>query len=77
MPDKPFKGVRGNKADKLGDLDVWQATEDIIRKEMSTGNGAQKLKASTLYLKWQELKKQNDHEKDNQLPEPDEIEHIR
>jgi hypothetical protein len=66
---------RGKIKDDL-DLDIWQATEKIIRKEMNTGTGPEKLKASQLYLKWNELKKVHDKELGQTLPDSAEIKHI-
>jgi hypothetical protein len=68
---------RGNFKDDFEDLDIWQATERIIRKEMKTGTGPEKLKASQLYLKWNELKKTHDKEQKQTLPDANGIEHIR
>ena len=67
---------RGNIKDDFEDLDIWEATEQIIRKEMNTGTGPEKLKASQLYLKWNELKKQHDKEQEQTLPDAGGIEHI-
>ena len=74
--DGPGGPGRGNVKDNIEDLDIWEATEQIIRKEMSSGKGADKLKASQVYLRWAELKKQHDKEQGQRLPDSNEIEHI-
>jgi hypothetical protein len=67
---------RGAVKDNIENLDIWEATERIIRKEMNTGTGPEKLKASQLYLKWNELKKVHDKELGQTLPDSAEIKHI-
>ena len=74
--DGPGGPGRGNIKDDFEDLDIWQATEQIIRKEMNTGTGPEKLKASQALLKWHELKKQHDKDQEQRLPDSNEIENI-
>jgi len=74
--DGPGGPGRGNVKDNIENLDIWEATEQIIRKEMNSGTGPEKLKASQLYLKWNELKKQHDKEQEQTLPDAGGIEHI-
>jgi hypothetical protein len=44
---------------------------------MNTGTGPEKLKASQLYLKWNELKKAHDKEEEQTLPSAQDVERIR
>ncbi|MFH1933311.1 MAG: hypothetical protein ABIN18_17180 [Pseudomonadota bacterium] len=57
---KESKGKTTKKPHKIDDLDFWQATEEMIREIMKSSDEAARLKAISLYLKWQDLRAKSD-----------------
>ena len=59
----PGRGKESDNLDELDDLDFWDATENMLRKDMKSKNDTTRQRAIATYLKWKTMK--DDYDKKN------------
>lgn len=52
----PGRGKESDNLDELDDLDFWDATENMLRKDMKSDIDSTRQRAVATYLKWKTMK---------------------
>jgi hypothetical protein len=55
---------RGKRSDDIERLDFWDATEQMIRRDLKSKNEGTRLKAVALYFKWKVMKEADKNKED-------------